>query len=151
MTISSLDHRLLNDFQRDFPLVPHPFASLAARLGVSEEQVMTALEQLQAAGKISRIGPVFTPHRIGVSTLAAMAVPPARLQEVAERVNGYREVNHNYEREHHFNLWFVVTAADQDRLERILADIEAHSGIEVMSLPLLDDYHIDLGFPLEPA
>lgn len=148
---NSLEQQLLNDFQRDFPLATKPFALLAAQLGVSEEQVLTALQQLKADGKISRIGPVFTPNRLGVSTLAAMAVPSARLESVAELVNSYNEVNHNYEREHHFNLWFVVTAADQSRLDEVLIDIETRSGISVMSLPLLDDYHIDLGFPLEVA
>ena len=78
-----------------------------------------------------------------------MAVPEERLEEVAALVSGYDEVNHNYEREHHFNLWFVATAPDESRLQGVLNDIEARCGIEVLPLPLVADYHIDLGFDLK--
>ena len=146
--MNEIEYQLLNDFQRDFPLTSRPFARLAEQLSVSEEQVLDTLDQLTRIGKISRVGPVFTPRRLGVSTLAAIAVPAVRLQEVADLVSSYQEVNHNYEREHHFNLWFVVIAADQMQLEGVLLEIEARAGLAVMSLPLLNDYHIDLGFSL---
>ncbi len=97
---------------------------------------------------LARIGAVVAPHRAGWSTLAAMAVPPARLDEVAELVSAYPEVNHNYERENEVNLWFVVTASDEAAARAVLADIEARSGIAVVDLPLVEAYHIDLGFPL---
>ncbi|MDZ7685489.1 MAG: hypothetical protein U5O39_11205 [Gammaproteobacteria bacterium] len=45
--------------------------------------------------------------------LAAVAAPPEQIDEVARLVNACEGVNHNYAREHHFNLWFVVTAANQ--------------------------------------
>lgn len=108
--MTELELHLLNDFQRDFPLVPAPFGVLAGRLGVSEADVLETLIQLQARGAVSRVGAVFRPHSIGSSALAALAVPAAELDEVAQLVNGYAEVNHNYEREHHYNLWFVVAA-----------------------------------------
>jgi hypothetical protein len=77
-----------------------------------------------------------------------MSVPAADLERVATLVNGYREVNHNYEREHALNLWFVATAPDSQRLQQVLDDIAARSGYEVLGFPLLEDYHIDLGFEL---
>ena len=141
--------RLLNDFQHDLPLSPTPFADIAAKLGVDEETVLEGLRGLQESGAISRVGPVLQPRRVGASTLAAVAVPSERLEEVAELVNGYTEVNHNYEREHRFNLWFVATAPDEDKLAAVLADIERRTGLQVLDLPMIEDYHIDLGFPLQ--
>lgn len=146
--MTELELHLLNDFQRDFPLVPAPFGVIAGRLGVSESQVLETLAQLELRGMVSRVGAVFRPHSIGASALAAMAVPGERLDEVAQLVNGYAEVNHNYEREHHFNLWFVVTAADELRVHAVLGEIESRTGFPVLHLPMLDDYHIDLGFDL---
>jgi xanthine dehydrogenase molybdopterin-binding subunit B len=64
-------------------------------------------------------------------------------------VSEFTEVNHNYEREHRFNLWFVVVADDEDRLEAVLAEIEARCGYPVLDLPLLNEYFIDLGFDLK--
>ncbi len=147
-TLSLWERRLLNEFQRGFPLTPRPYADIGARLGVSEREVLEALARLGEAGVVSRVGAVFRPNRVGSSTLAAMSVPAPRLLEVAEIVNSYAEVNHNYEREHRLNLWFVLTASSKARLKEVLADIERCTGLAVMSLPMLADYHIDLGFDL---
>lgn len=143
-----LERALLNDFQRGFPLDPRPFARIAEALGVGEPEVLSAYRDLLDRGLIKRIGPVIRPHRLGWSTLAAMSVPPARLAEVADLVTGYREVNHNYEREHSFNLWFVVTAPSRQEVMAVLADIASRSGLRVLELPLERPYRVDLGFAI---
>lgn len=145
---TELERRLLNDFQQDLPLSATPYADMAARLGVDERTVLNALAGLQARGAVSRVGPVFRPNTIGVSTLAAMAVPAFDLERVAAWLNALPQVNHNYEREHRFNLWFVVTAADRGEVDAVLDRIEAWSGCPVLDLPMLEDYFIDLGFDL---
>ena len=147
-TLSNLQKKLLNDFQKNFPLSPTHYADIAASAGVTETEVLDALRELKKDGIISRIGPVFSPHRIGTSTLVAMAVPKGRLQHVANYISALPEVNHNYEGEHHFNLWFVVTATTEEHLQTVLTEIEENTGIVVMSLPMLESYHIDLGFDL---
>ncbi len=146
--LSPLDKRLLNDFQDGLPLSPTPYADMAATLGVSEAEVLARLQALSASGAVSRVGAVVRPNTVGVSTLAAMRVPPAELERVAQLVSGYPEVNHNYEREHELNLWFVATAPDAAHLRCVLADIAARSGHEVLDFPMIEDYHIDLGFEM---
>jgi DNA-binding Lrp family transcriptional regulator len=146
--LTELDRRLLNDFQQDFPLSATPYADMARSLGVTEEEVLARLAALKRAGAISRVGAVVRPNTVGVSTLAAMAVPPEELETVAAIVNGYTEVNHNYEREHRLNLWFVATAPDVTHLTAVLDEIAGRCGYEVLSFPLVEDYHIDLGFEL---
>ncbi|MDD5113901.1 MAG: Lrp/AsnC family transcriptional regulator [Methylobacter sp.] len=147
--LTPLHKRLLNDYQRDFPLSPTPYQDIALELGVSEEDVIDAFVELDEQDVITRIGPVIPPNRIGVSTLAAIAVPETELEAVAQIISAYPEVNHNYEREHRFNLWFVVIAADAQHLAQVLADIEQQTGYPVMSLPLMEDYFIDLSFKLD--
>ena len=140
--------KLLDDYQRDFPLVPRPYLAIAEAAGLSEAEVIEIYARLKEDGALSRIGAVVTPNAAGASTLAAIAVPPARLGEVAALVSAQAEVNHNYEREHAFNLWFVVTAADARAVEAVLRRIERITGLAVLDLPLVQSYHIDLGFPL---
>ncbi len=147
-SFDDIDRRLLNEFQRNFPLTATPYADIARSLGVTEQEVIARLQRLKSAGTVSRIGPVFRPNRIGASTLAAMAVPSARLEQVAAVVSASAAVNHNYEREHAYNLWFVAAAPDEAQLAAVLEDIAQRTGLEVMSLPMLEDYHIDLGFDL---
>lgn len=146
--LNDLERRLLDRYQQGLPLSPTPYADMAAALGVSEAAVLSALERLQSLGVVSRVGPVFRTHAVGASTLAAMAVPVERLDEVAAVVNSFAAVNHNYQREHNFNLWFVATAASDMELSEVLIRIERLTDIKVMPLPMLEDYHIDLGFDL---
>lgn len=140
---------LINEFQRGLPLTARPFEAMGKAVGLSEDEVLETLRMLHEQGAVSRVGAVVRPNTVGASTLAAMAVPPARLEEVAHIVNGFTEVNHNYEREHRFNLWFVVTAADATQVSGVLARLETATGLAVMALPLVADYHIDLGFELK--
>ena len=149
MELTQLEKQLLNDFQRDLPLSHRPYADMAEQLGVSEQEVIDTLERLRDRGVVSRVGAVFRPHSVGVSTLAAMAVPEGELDRVAEAITAYPHVNHNYEREHEYNLWFVVTAKDESELCGVLEDMERSTGLSVLALPLLEDYHIDLGFDLQ--
>lgn len=148
MPYTPVEFQLLNNWQRDFPLVPEPFAAIATRLASDEAAVLLALKRLSGKGAISRVGAVLAPRSVGASTLAAMAVPRERLEQVAALVSARPEVNHNYEREHYYNLWFVATAADEARLALVLDCIAADAGCPVLPLPLLEEFHIDLGFDL---
>lgn len=146
--MTELELHLLNDYQRDFPLVSMPFEKIAAQLHVSEREVMDGLQRLRKGGAVSRVGAVFRPNTIGVSTLVALAAPPEKLTEIARQVSAHPEVNHNYEREHRYNLWFVVTASDSGHLSETLQRIQEETGYPLLVLPMLEGYHIDLGFDL---
>jgi siroheme decarboxylase len=149
--LSPCEFRLLDEYQHGFPLFSAPFARIADEVGSDESSVLAAFSTFQVTGRVSRIGAVFAPRRIGASTLAAMAVPPSRLAEVAAIVSNFAGVNHNYEREHRFNLWFVVTASTADRLDETLVAIRVACGLPLLRLPLEEEFHIDLGFALAPA
>ena len=150
--MTSIGFRLLNQFQRGFPLCSRPFAAVAERLHVPEQIVLQRLREFCEQGVVSRVGAVFAPGTIGASTLAALAVPDPRLEHVAAAVSLRPEVNHNYEREHRYNLWFVATAPDEPRLDEVLRQIECEAGCgPVLKLPLMEEYRIDLGFDLSGA
>lgn len=142
---------LLNDYQHGFPLCERPFATIAMVVGGDEAQVMAQYRDWLAQGRISRIGPVFAPQRVGASILAAISVPPDTLAQAAAIVSAYPEVNHNYAREHAYNLWFVAAAPDPEQLNAVLDAIARQCDTPVLRLPLLEQYHIDLGFSLRQA
>jgi len=151
MQLTATEERLLNDYQRDFPLEPRPFAKIAETLDMTEDEVLELFSGLEEKGACSRIGAVVRPNTVGASTLAAMTVPVERLEEVAETVSSQPEVNHNYEREHAFNLWFVAAAADREALAGVIGRIERLTGLAVMDLPMEKSFHIDLGFDMGGA
>ena len=146
--LSEMEKRILNAFQDGFPLVPDPYAAMARELGTEEAEIMEILDSLRERGILDRIGPLLRPHRAGWSTLAAMNVPSERLEQVADMVSTNPHVNHNYERDHEFNLWFVVTAPDKEAVEGVLRSLAQETGLDALNLPLEEAYHINLGFPL---
>lgn len=148
MTPSSVELLLIDRWQRNFPLVERPFAMVGHSAGLDESATIATFNRLCAAGVISRIGAVVKPHSVGASTLAAMQVPPERLDEVAAIVSREPLVTHNYERAHALNLWFVIAGAKPKAIVSTIKRIEERSGLSVLDLPLLEAYHLDLGFPL---
>ncbi|NRA72119.1 MAG: Lrp/AsnC family transcriptional regulator [Gammaproteobacteria bacterium] len=146
MEFDLLSQQLINSYQRDFPLCDRPFLKLAQQFGVSEQQVLTTLKTLKKNGVLSRLGPVFNHQQAGSSTLAAVAVPANDIDRVAEIINNFEQINHNYAREHHYNLWFVVTAPTPEDLTQALTDIGDATACEVLILPMEKSHHIDLSF-----
>jgi DNA-binding Lrp family transcriptional regulator len=146
--IDDADAALVDGYQSGFPVVERPFAEVGDALGVSEDEALARVERLRDRGVFRRFGAVLNPPVIGSSTLAAVRAPDDRFDEVAETINAHRQVNHNYRRDHEWNMWFVVTAADRTTRDRILDEIEAETGCEVLNLPMLTDYYIDLEFPV---
>jgi len=149
--IDDVDARLVDGYQSGFPVAERPFRVVADDLGVSEAEALDRVRDLREAGVFRRFGAVLNPPVIGSSTLAAVSAPADRFDEVAAVVNDHRQVNHNYRRDHEWNMWFVVTAGSRERRDAILAEIEAETGLDVLVLPMLTDYYIDLEFPVVNA
>ena len=148
MLLDSYDRQMIDRWQRDFPLVARPFAEMAANLETTETEVIARLIRLRESGALSRVGAVVRPNTVGASTLAAVSVPADRIEAAADAVVCEPGVNHAYEREHAYNLWFVVTAPNAIEVAAIIALIEARLGAQALVLPMLRDFHIDLGFSL---
>ncbi|MCU4740745.1 Lrp/AsnC family transcriptional regulator [Natronoglomus mannanivorans] len=150
-TLDDVDAALIDGYQSGFPVEERPFRAVGDALGIDEDEALERVERLRNAGILRRFGAVLNPPVIGSSTLAAVRAPADRFDEVADVINGYRQVNHNYERDHEWNMWFVVTAGSRTTRDRILEEIEERTGCEVLVLPMLTDYYIDLEFPVVNA
>lgn len=144
------DRRILDVIQEDFPLVSRPYAAIGERIGLGEDEVFRRVGRLRASGHIRRIGANFDSRRLGWrSTLAAARVPEEKLEAFIGAVNAREEVTHNYLRDHAWNVWFTVTARDEDALAAVLEAITRETGIPVTSLPASAVYKIRVKFPME--
>jgi DNA-binding Lrp family transcriptional regulator len=146
--LDEVDAALIDGYQSGFPVEERPFRTVAADLGTDADDALDRVKRLHERGVFRRFGAVLNPPVIGSSTLAAVAAPDDRFDAVAETINGYRQVNHNYRRDHEWNAWFVVTAGSRERRDAILDEIEAKTGLTVLNLPMRTDYYIDLEFPV---
>ena len=147
ITIDDTDRLLLNNLQGGFPVTHRPFADVAARLGLDEDDVIARIRRMVETGALSRFGTVLNaPQLGGERTLAAMHVPADRFEEVAAFVNGLDAISHNYERTHHLNMWFVISSEDEADIQRTIDDIERHTGLPVLNMPTLEEYFVDIKF-----
>jgi len=149
--LNATDKKILNRIQSDFPITRNPFATIAAELGLSEEDVLGTLTRLKAKGIIRRIGGNFVPEKLGfVSTLCAARVPADRIAQFAETVNRYPGVTHNYLRENEFNVWFTFIAPSMAEIEANLADIAKATGVDdILNLPATRVFKIKAQFNLK--
>ncbi|WP_310385324.1 Lrp/AsnC family transcriptional regulator [Roseateles sp.] len=148
--LDQLDADLINRLQEDLPLLPRPFAAIAAELGCSEELVIERLQHLLAQGTLTRFGPLFQIERAGgLFVLAAMQVPQARFDAVAMLVNALPEVAHNYRREHALNMWFVIAVETPAQADSVCARIEALTDCTVFSFPKEREFFVGLRLPAQ--
>jgi uroporphyrinogen-III synthase/DNA-binding Lrp family transcriptional regulator len=152
--LDDVDRRLLEAVQRSIPLEKNPWDEVGKAVGLSGSEVFARIKRLSASGKIRKMGPIIDARKVGLgaSTLVGMRVAHERIEEVAEIVNNYEEVSHNYERDHEYNLWFTVTAADSAEMSRILREIIQKAGVketDVMNLPTERLFKVKVNFKIE--
>lgn len=150
-SIDDVDASIIDGFQSGFPIEARPFRAVGEAVGVSEEEAIERVTRLYEQGIFRRFGAVLNPPVIGSSALAAVQAPDERFGEIADVINGYQQINHNYRRDHEWNMWFVVTAGSRERRDEILAEIEERTGCTVLVLPMLTDFYINLEFPVVNA
>jgi DNA-binding Lrp family transcriptional regulator len=139
------DRKIVNALQGGFPIADEPYAEAAASLGLDEATLIERLEVMLADGTLSRFGPLYDAERLGGAvTLAAMAVPDAGFDAIAKQVNAHPEVAHNYARDHALNMWFVVAAESRERIDAVLATIEAETGCKVLDMPKEETFFLAL-------
>lgn len=115
-----VDSRILNEIQRDFPLVRRPFADLGARIGIGEQEMLERVQRLHAGESpvIRQISAIFDTRKLGYdSMLVAFKVPPEQLEQAAAELNRNPGISHNYERSGQFNIWFTIAVPADAELE----------------------------------
>ena len=104
------------------------------------------IDALWAALLEGRVGvaPCATFDAAGFACPFVAQLPADRFDEVAAKVNAFPEVAHNYARDHALNMWFVVAAETPERARAVCDEIAAATGLPVLPLPKLHEFHLDL-------
>ncbi len=143
--MDSLDRAVVNALQQGFPVSERPFRDAGTLLGLGEDELIARIGKLRENGVLTRFGPLYQAERLGGAyALAAMRVPQAEFERVAEAVNALPEVAHNYEREHEFNMWFVLATETHDGIARAAAQIERATGLPVYLMPKREEFFVGL-------
>ncbi|MGZ3648420.1 MAG: siroheme decarboxylase subunit alpha [Syntrophales bacterium] len=148
--MDTIDKKILNIIQKDFPVVAEPFKAVAEKLGISEDEVLKRIKNLKEQGIIRRIGAVFDSKKMGyASTLCAAKVPKEKVKKFVAVVNSYAGVTHNYRRSHEYNVWFTFIASDEETLKKSLGEIRDKTGVtDIISMTAAQTFKIDATFEL---
>lgn len=139
------DKLIINQLQKGFPICESPYRQVAGQIGITENELLNRLQTLLDDGVLSRFGPMYHAEQMGGAlTLAALKVPEERFDEVSEIVNSFPEVAHNYARNHTLNMWFVLATERPEQVERVIEQIERHTGLVVYNMPKIREYYVGL-------
>ena len=145
--LDALDRRIINRLQDGFPICERPFAEVAAELATEEKTLIARVEALLEQGVLSRFGPMYHAEQLGGGlTLAALRVAPEDFARVAEQVNAFPEVAHNYERDHELNMWFVLATETPQAIAGTIRAIEQATGYPVYNMPKREEFFVGLKF-----
>jgi len=145
--MDELDRRIINRLQGGFPICERPFQEMADKLDTTESELITRIRCMLDDGLLTRFGPLYHAGNMGGAlSLCAMKVPAQRFDEVAEQVNAFPEVAHNYQRDHEMNMWFVLATETPRQLDECLNRIEQTTGIPVFNLPKKEEFYVGLHF-----
>jgi len=149
-TFDDVDKALLTEVQKQFPVGHRPFQTIGEKLGISEQECLERLGRLKATQVIRQLSAIFDTRALGYqSTLAAMKVDPARVDEAAEVINQHPGVSHNYKRNDPFNIWFTVAVPPSDSLEQVVNILHTLAKAEeTIILPTLRLYKIGVKLDL---
>lgn len=145
--MDATDRHIINNLQGGFPLCARPYAEAAARLGLTEDELIQRVEAMLEDKTLTRFGPMYHAERLGGAlTLAAMKIPAQDFDRITEIVNSFPEVAHNYAREHAFNMWFVLATETPSRIGEVIGEIEKATGYPVYNMPKLEEFFVGLRF-----
>lgn len=143
--MEQLDRQIINRLQIGLPITATPYQQVAEELGIGEALLLERLQALLDDGVLSRFGPMYHAEQMGGAlTLAAIKVPEARFDEVADIVNAFPEVAHNYARNHALNMWFVLATEQAGQVARVIEQIEQRTGLSVYNMPKIREYYVGL-------
>lgn len=134
--MDSIDKKIVKAMQGEFPLVAEPYKEIAARIGISEEELLTRLQRYKAAGQIRKMGAVLRHREVGftANVLCAWEVPSERLEEVASAMAKNPAVSHCYDRNTMpgwpYNVYTMIHGKSREECSQIAAQMAAANHLD---------------------
>jgi DNA-binding Lrp family transcriptional regulator len=151
--LDDLDRRLLNLMQGAFPLEPRPYAAVAAKAEITEDEALARVQRLLDERIIRQVTPIFDTRAFGYgSMLVAAKVDPEHPWRAATIINSHPGVSHNYLRNHEFNMWFTIAVEEDSTLglQGTLDVLQELTGAEsIRQLPTLKLFKIRMDLEMQ--
>jgi len=133
--LSDIERRILAVLQGGFPKSENPYKDMAKEAGIEIKELLTVLENWKREGKLRRIGAIVDHFKVGLSggAMVVWQVDEACVEEVGEKLAGFREVSHAYERNRvenwPYNVYTMVHGANFEEVEKTVARMSQECGV----------------------
>lgn len=138
--LTNTEKKVISLLQTDIPVVERPFRELADKIGITEDEFLTILKDLNRRGMIRRFGATLKHQKSGfrANAMVAWKVPEERVEEVGTAMAAFDEITHCYRRNPapgwEYNLYTMVHASDTDACYATVARISKTVGEKNYSL-----------------
>jgi DNA-binding Lrp family transcriptional regulator len=133
--LNELEKKILAAVQDGLPMTLTPYADLAAKIGISTEQLLAVLKTWKYEGKLRRVGAIVNHFQMGrsVGALVAWEVPAGNIDRLGELFASFSEVSHAYQRPTSagwpYSLYTMVHGDSDDALRLTITAMRQASGI----------------------
>lgn len=134
-TPNACDMTFIRELQEDIDLVPEPFAGVAERLGMSQEQVLDWLQEAKAVGWLRRFVAILHQRQAGyvANGMVAWRVPEDSIEKVAAVASSLPQVSHCYQRltypDWPYSLFTMIHAKSKENCQAIAREISQETGV----------------------
>jgi len=134
--IDEIDKKVIGLIQGDLPIDRRPFAKMAKKIDLTEEEFLSRVKNLKKQGIVRRFGATLRHQEAGFSSNAMVAwvVPDEMMDEAGSLLSKFPEVTHCYERrpqkDWHYNLYTMIHGNNRDLCIQIAERMSRSIGIE---------------------
>lgn len=134
--LSAEEIAYVRELQDDLVVEPAPFASMAERLGVSEDALVKACQGFIDEGLMRRFAAVLHHRRagFGANAMSVWNVPDDQVDDYGYQLAGYAAVSHCYRRPTYpdwpYALFGMIHATSRERVEEAVESIREKTGLE---------------------
>jgi len=132
---SETDRASVRALQEDLPLEPRPFAVLADRAGIGEDDFLEWIERFREDRRLRRIAAIVRHRNVGyvANAMGVWRVPDDRADDIGRVMASFRRVSHCYRRPHFpdwpYQLYTMIHGLSQEDCEKVAALISKASGV----------------------
>lgn len=132
--LTDLEKKIIALLQTDIPIVKQPYLEMAKKIGISEEEFLSVLRDLDRRGMIRRFGATLKHQKSGFTANAMVAwkVDEQQVEKVGAIMAGFREITHCYRRNPapgwKYNLYTMVHATSEDGCRDIVKRVSEATG-----------------------
>ena len=133
--VTDFEIQVIRELQEDIPVISRPFADMAERLGITEEELFAYAHAFQERGVMRRYSAVLHHRQAGfrANGMAVWKVPTERSEEVGAIMAAHPAVTHCYERptfpDWPYTHFSMIHATSKEGCEEIARDMSLQTGI----------------------